>query len=280
MRLFIHGQNKLLSMELERKGNFVKQKSINQTLFALFLLALGIVLLLINIGVISLEMKELFVVFYPFFLFVIGLILFISNLLRKERKKYTFSLLLLLFSFLLILDRFEVIVFKFADVWKLWPILLILMALSLLFKKSKLQIDIDFSSKEPEFSGSDQHEKKIVSGLIGEVSYKDSNWALEPMMLNNSIGDYFLDLSKAFIPERETPIIINGSIADIKMIIPENIPVNITANSKIGDVRIFDIKGDTLNRTVFYKSQGYDEATRKLKITINVKIGSIRIDKV
>lgn len=280
MRLFIHGQNKLLSMELERKGNFVKQKSINQTLFALFLLALGIVLLLINIGVISLEMKELFVVFYPFFLFVIGLILFISNLLRKERKKYTFSLLLLLFSFLLILDRFEVIVFKFADVWKLWPILLILMALSLLFKKSKLQIDIDFSSKEPEFSGSDQHEKKIVSGLIGEVSYKDSNWALEPMMLNNSIGDYFLDLSKAFIPERETPIIINGSIADIKMIIPENIPVNITANSKIGDVRIFDIKGDTLNRTVFYKTQGYDEATRKLKITINVKIGSIRIDKV
>lgn len=280
MRLFIHGQNKLLSMELERKGNFVKQKSINQTLFALFLLALGIVLLLINIGVISLEMKELFVVFYPFFLFVIGLILFISNLLRKERKKYTFSLLLLLFSFLLILDRFEVIVFKFADVWKLWPILLILMALSLLFKKSKLQIDIDFSSKDPEFSGSDQHEKKIVSGLIGEVSYKDSNWALEPMMLNNSIGDYFLDLSKAFIPERETPIIINGSIADIKMIIPENIPVNITANSKIGDVRIFDIKGDTLNRTVFYKTQGYDEATRKLKITINVKIGSIRIDKV
>lgn len=280
MRLFIHGQNKLLSMELERKGNFVKQKSINQTLFALFLLALGIVLLLINIGVISLEMKELFVVFYPFFLFVIGLILFISNLLRKERKKYTFSLLLLLFSFLLILDRFEVIVFKFADVWKLWPILLILMALSLLFKKSKLQIDIDFSSKETEFSGSDQHEKKIVSGLIGEVSYKDSNWALEPMMLNNSIGDYFLDLSKAFIPERETPIIINGSIADIKMIIPENIPVNITANSKIGDVRIFDIKGDTLNRNVFYKTQGYDEATRKLKITINVKIGSIRIDKV
>ncbi|WP_373315098.1 cell wall-active antibiotics response protein LiaF [Robertmurraya siralis] len=267
-------------MELERKGNFVKQKSINQTLFALFLLALGIVLLLINIGVISLEMKELFVVLYPFFLLGIGLSLFISNLLRKERKKYTFSLLLLLFSCLLILDRFEVIVFKFADVWKLWPILIILLALSLLFKKSKWQIDIDFSTKKPAFSDSDQDEKKIVSGLIGEVSYNDSNWALEPMVLNNSIGDYFLDLSKAFIPERETPIIINGSIADIKMIIPENIPVNITANSKIGDVRIFDIKGNTLNRTVFYKTQGYDEATRKLKITINVKIGSIRIDKV
>lgn len=188
--------------------------------------------------------------------------------------------MLLLFSCLLILDRFEVIVFKFADVWKLWPILIILLALSLLFKKSKWQIDIDFSTKKPAFSDSDQDEKKIVSGLIGEVSYNDSNWALEPMVLNNSIGDYFLDLSKAFIPERETPIIINGSIADIKMIIPENIPVNITANSKIGDVRIFDIKGNTLNRTVFYKTQGYDEATRKLKITINVKIGSIRIDKV
>ncbi|MGG0719196.1 cell wall-active antibiotics response protein LiaF [Robertmurraya massiliosenegalensis] len=262
----------------------MKHKSINQTLFALFLLALGVVLLLINIGVISMEMKEIFVVFYPFLLFIIGLSMLLKNLLRKGRKKFTFSTLLLLFSSLLILDRFEVISLQFMDVWRLWPVLIILIALSLLFKNSTLKIDIDLSSKDKEFvtdNGSEFQEKKKVSGWIGDVSYKDSNWALEPMELNNSIGDYFFDFSKAFIPERETQIVINGRVGDVKMIIPENIPVNIQAHSKIGDVRIFNNKGDSLNsRGMYYKSQDYDEATRKLKITIDIKIGSIRIDKV
>lgn len=261
----------------------MKHKSINQTLFALFLLALGVVLLLINIGVISMEIKEIFVVFYPFFLFIIGLSMLLKNLLRRERKKFTFSTLLLLFSSLLILDRFEVIAFAFRDVWKLWPVLLILVALSLLFKKSTLKIDIDLSSKDKEFkrdSGNEFIKTQKTSSLIGSISYKESNWSLEPMELNNSIGDYFIDFSKAFIPDRETPIFINGWIGDVKILIPENIPVDIEVDWNIGDIRIFDIKEDSMNRGMHYRSPNYDEATKKLKIVIEVKIGSIRIDKV
>ncbi|WP_019153339.1 cell wall-active antibiotics response protein LiaF [Robertmurraya massiliosenegalensis] len=261
----------------------MKYKSINQTLFALFLLALGVVLLLINIGVISMEIKEIFVVFYPFFLFIIGLSMLLKNLLRRGRKKFTFSTLLLLFSSLLILDRFEVITFAFKDVWKLWPVLLILVSLSLLFKKSILKIGIDLSSKDKEFkkdSGIEFIKTRKTNSLIGSISYKESNWSLEPIELSNSIGDYFIDFSKAFIPDRETPIIINGWIGDVKMIIPENIPVNIKVDCFIGDIRIFDIKDDSINRGMNYKSHDYDEAIKKLKIVIEVQIGSIRIDKV
>jgi lia operon protein LiaF len=94
------------------------------------------------------------------------------------------------------------------------------------------------------------------------------------------IGDYFIDFSKAFIPEKETQVIVRGWIGDVKMIIPENVPVMIQSTINVGDIRIFDQKTGDINRSLHYKSPGYDEASRKLKIAVQVKIGSIRIDKV
>lgn len=123
--------------------------------------------------------------------------------------------------------------------------------------------------------------RKKVRGLtIGDISFKENNWALEPMELYNTIGDYFIDFNKAYIPEKETSVTLKGWIGDVKMIIPEGVPVSIQANIKVGDVRIFEHKSEAINRYLEYKTPGYDEATRKLKIMIELKIGSIRIDKV
>jgi lia operon protein LiaF len=271
----------------------LRYRSINQILFAIFLLIVGMLLLLVNIGVISLEIKDFFVVSYPFLILAFGISLLIKRLVSNREGSLFFSTFLILFSSLLILDRFEMISFKFLDIWKLWPVLFIIIALSLIFKKNSVKIH--FSGSLPpdvidkklldNHDSDDQgfyKERKKVRGLsIGDVSFKESNWSLEPMELYNSIGDYYVDFSKAFIPEKETPITVQGWIGDVKMIVPENIPVHIEADINIGDIRIFEHKTDSVNhRTLEFKSPGYDEATRKLKIKIKLKIGSIRIDKV
>jgi lia operon protein LiaF len=269
----------------------LRYRSINQILFALFLLAFGVGLLLMNIGVISLEIKELIVVSYPFLILAIGVSMFLGKLFRKNKGGLFFSSFLILFSSLLILDRFDYISFGFWDVWKLWPVLIILFALSLLFSKNKIRVqftddvpsDIYKGKKEDlkEALSEYKNDRKKVRGLsMGDVSFKESNWALEPMELYNTIGDYYIDFSKAFIPEKETPVTVRGWIGDVKMLVPENIPVHITSKINVGDIRIFDMKTDSLNRSLDYKSEGYDEALRKLNITVDLKIGSIRIDKV
>lgn len=270
----------------------LRYRSINQILFALFLLVVGIVLLLVNIGVISLEIKDFIVVSYPFLLLAVGISMLLKRLFAKQMDDLFLSSFLILFSTLLVLDRFGVITFTFWDVWKLWPALLILIALSMLFKKNTFKVHItndmstDMYKKGLEdmiidAEGQSKDPKKLRGLSIGDVSFKESNWALEPMELYNAIGDYFIDFSKAYIPEKETPILVQGWIGDVKMIIPENIPVHIQSEITIGDIRIFDHKTDVISRrSAVFKSPGYDEATRKLKITIRLKIGSIRIDKV
>ena len=72
----------------------------NQVAFAILLSGLGIVLLLVNIGVISLEIKELFVVSYPFVLFAYGLVDSVNSFIKK--RNFFWGLFIILFSGLLI----------------------------------------------------------------------------------------------------------------------------------------------------------------------------------
>ncbi|WNF24019.1 cell wall-active antibiotics response protein LiaF [Mesobacillus jeotgali] len=247
-------------------------RSVNQIAAAVILSGLGIILLLVNLGVISLEIKELFVVTYPFLLLVYGLVLLM-------RKQFGWGSFITLFSSLLIMDRFDVIDFRFLDVWKLWPLVLIYFGAAILFKSKKIKVmyQTDISSTK---EMSEASLKKIRGVSIGNVTFKKQNWAVEPMDLYNMVGEYFIDFSKGFIPDRETPIRVRGWIGEVKMLIPEDVPVKIDAVIGVGEVKLFDYAQEQIKHVVAYKSDDYDQAVRKLNITIELKIGSVRIDRV
>lgn len=272
----------------------MRYKSINQIIFTICLSVVGVFLLLINIGIIPMEIKEAFILFYPFLLFIYGLYLLIEFFFRKKGA-FFWAMLVSVFSLCLMLDRFEVIQFGFWDIWKLWPLILIQIGVSLLFKKEIVRIEVDNLPVHCKPSGNHEEGQRVIKisknkgptpikhikGFsIGDVSMKAQNWALEPINLYNTVGDYFIDFSKAFIPEKETPIIVQGWVGDVKMLVPEDIPVRIYAHIKVGDIRIFNTVSDAVNRKVYFQSTGYEDATRKLDITVKLKVGSIRIDKV
>ncbi|WP_102261759.1 cell wall-active antibiotics response protein LiaF [Mesobacillus jeotgali] len=255
----------------------MSKRSMNQIAAAVILSALGVILLLVNLGVISLEIKELFVVTYPFLLFLYGLVALL-------KRQFGWGSFIVLFSSLLIMERFGVIDFHFLDVWKLWPLVLIYFGAGILFKGRKLKViyRTDFpSAKEAENIPSAETSLKKIRGVsIGNVTFKKQNWAVEPMDLYNMIGEYFIDFSKGFIPDRETPIVVRGWIGEVKMLIPEDVPVKINAVIGVGEVKLFDYAQEQIKHVVAYKSDDYDQAIRKLNITIELKIGSVRIDRV
>jgi lia operon protein LiaF len=260
--------------------------SINQMIFATILLFVGIFLLLLNVGVISLEIKSVLVETYPFFCLLFTFMFLINSLKRKKKGSLFWWFFLFSFSLMLCLDRLTLISFQFGDFWKLWPILFIYYGLVLLISKNKVKVffnpDVPSESiiKVEHGNRSIHSNKKIKSFTIGDIEFKNSNWSLEPMNLYNSIGDYFIDFSKAFIPEKETPIIVQGWIGDVKMIVPDDVPVRVEAKVKIGDIRIFELRSSDLNRQLVYETPGYHDAVRKLNIKIELKIGSVRIDQV
>ncbi|QOR67348.1 cell wall-active antibiotics response protein [Cytobacillus suaedae] len=243
----------------------MKQITLNRVFSALLLILLGILLLLINIDVISLEINNLFVTLYPVLFLIVGFKWLVESILSKGEKGWFGGFFLFLFGALLSLDRLGYITFTFWMVWKLWPILLIFIGMKL-FSKDKKSISISFEKKD--------------SVAIGDYVSNSENWPLEDKNIKLGIGDVHLDFSKAFIPDKETKIDISGLVGDVTLLVPEDLAVKVDAAVKKGSIEIFDNESDGLNRTYSYKSANYDEETRKLTININLSVGSIQVEKV
>jgi lia operon protein LiaF len=262
----------------------LKNSGGKQWFFSAVLLLTGVVLLFINIGVISLEIKQLFVMFIPLLLLFQGLKWMYSGVKWKRMFKFTFGLFLSIYGALLILDSFEVVSFHYGDWWKLWPVSLIGFAFTVLWKKSRIRVmysSDDFLDEDDIVQKKEYEKVKInKSHFIGDIKYNQPNWPLESMRLSNMIGSYYFDISKAYIPEGETPIYLKGWIGDVKMLIPEDIPVDISIDESIGDIKLFGQKSSDIKPTMSYRSPGYEEAEKKIKIFIEFSIGSVKINKV
>lgn len=249
-----------------KEGEFLR-RSISKIMFSISLLIVGVILLLVNIGVISLEIKKIFVIIYPFLLLVYGL-LSLYQITLKRKSNLFFTLFILIFSILLLLDRFQVLEFRFIDFWKLWPLIIILMALGLIKPKFTFEYD----------SGGKRYTKK--SFRMGDVKYNTDNWAVEPMEISHGLGDVYIDFSKAFIPEGETELFIHARIGDVKIIVPDDLAIYVQAEVKIGEVRILQSVKEGIGNSLEHKSAYYEEAIKKIKLNILLDIGDITVQKV
>jgi lia operon protein LiaF len=266
-------------------------RTASQIVVACILLGIGVILLLINLGVVSLEFQSFLDLFYPYVFLLLGVILLIQSLKMHSSSRLFFGLFLTVFSSLLILDDNGILTFHFSDFWSLWPLIFIYIGVKkLLFKKKKKSPKIltyTYSSENgsQHFHSDMDWDQKNSQGknvLVGNFEFKKSNWSLEPMNLVNAVGNYYIDFSKAFIPDQETPVFIKGRIGDVKIILPEDVPVKIEAFNSIGDIKLFKESYDQIGRGdwVTYISPDYEEATRKIHIRVKLSIGSIRIDRV
>ncbi len=235
-------------------------QSIGKLIAAFTLIGLGVLLLLVNIGILTMEVKELIVFFYPVILIAIGLRALV-RVIRKSGGSWFWGLLFLFLGILLMLDRFEVITFTLGMVWKLWPLLLVYLGIKLFFNK-------------------DGEDAKASGFPIGDIKYDSPNWSVEPMNLWNAIGDYHLDFTKGFLPEKEIPIKISGWVGDVKILIPEELEFAVDAQIKAGSIQVLGQSTDGVNRDYNFKTAGYEEAARKLTFRIKLKAGDIRIDRV
>ncbi|RLQ97285.1 cell wall-active antibiotics response protein LiaF [Falsibacillus albus] len=247
---------------------------------SLLLLIAGIGLLLVNIGVISLEIKEVFVVLLPAIIALYGLKKLLDALLQKSSGSLLVGLFALCYGGLILCSHWDLIDFGWEDWWKLWPILIVSIAFNGIFQKKKVKIS--FETDYPFVKDKDESSfgKKKNMSMIGDMKFQKANWPLEPMDMFNAVGDYYFDFGKAYIPEKTTPLNVKGWVGDVKMIIPEDLPVKIYTKVKIGDIRLFEQTSDGMKAELFYESPDYEEAVKRLQLTVELGVGSIRIVRV
>jgi lia operon protein LiaF len=274
-------------------GAGMRYRGRKQWFFSFLLMAIGLLLLLLNIGVISLEITQIFVNIIPILLLLLGVKWTVDSFLKGSFGKLLFGLFSMVLGGLIILDGYDVVDFDYGSWWKLWPLFIIAIAINRVGRNKPIKISISNESPNKEEASQIgfenqpfgekilQKKNKMNKGfIVGDIRFSEPNWPLESMNLYNAIGDYYFDFSKAFIPEGETPIDISGWIGDVKMIIPENLPVEITLKVQVGDIKLFDQKSADLRSELYYRSPEYELASKKIKLNVNVKIGSIRISRV
>lgn len=69
------------------------------------------------------------------------------------------------------------------------------------------------------------------SGFIGDVILGRDYWDLQPMSISHFIGDTIIDLTKANIPLGETKLVVSAFIGDVKMLVPADIDVEIAVTA-------------------------------------------------
>ncbi|MEC5423685.1 cell wall-active antibiotics response protein LiaF [Virgibacillus sp. C22-A2] len=244
---------------------------------AILLIALGVMLVLTNLGLSDYNFNTFWHYIYPLFFVVIGVKWFVDYL-RKKGGSWVFGSFFLLFGALLLLDRFDMIIFAFRDIFKLWPLLIVYIGFMLIgFSKGNV-IYVGGKGKGKGKGKAYYNNKSSFS--IGTHEYSEPNWKVQPMNVSNLAGDFYFDFTKAFIPEKEIPVRISSLAGDVNIVMPENVDFRVEASIKAGEIDVVGQKVDGINRTLTYESLNYDKAVRKIDFTIKLKAGSIRIDQV
>ena len=195
----------------------VKESHQNRYLFGVIVVLIGVFLFIKQVGIISPladNLWTLFIKFWPLLLLFLGIKLYISN------NRITGGIILLLsvsFLFNTLLD------FNFFSV--LWPILIIGIGVSLLFKEER------------------KEEKKVkddTSYLSQTLFFKDENLKVDSQnfkggRLDMFVGSLKLDLREAKVSKGGAKLNINAIFANVNVLVPKECRVKSKGSSVIGD---------------------------------------------
>jgi predicted membrane protein len=79
------------------------------------------------------------------------------------------------------------------------------------------------------------------------------------------VGDATFDLTEATLPPGETVIRILGFVGDLKLVVPDTVPVAITSVAFVTTSRVFGQKADTILAPFQTETEGYTAAESKVR---------------
>jgi lia operon protein LiaF len=119
--------------------------------------------------------------------------------------------------------------------------------------------------------------KDSRSSLIGDFHLTSGRFELQYLHIWHGIGNVVIDLSRALIQQEEAFLVVDGWIGDVTIYVPVDLPVAVSAEVKLGDLKILGHRIGGVQRHVVMRSDNYDHATQKVKLNISLIIGDIDV---
>jgi predicted membrane protein len=112
--------------------------------------------------------------------------------------------------------------------------------------------------------------------ILGDV-LRTGQWSVSSQEIWIGIADIDLDLTQAEVPAGVTTFRIVGFIGDIDLTVPKDVEVAVEAMGMVSTVRFLDRKGDYFLTPVHLKTDGYEEAEKKVVLEATAFIGDLKV---
>ncbi|WAH37785.1 cell wall-active antibiotics response protein LiaF [Alicyclobacillus dauci] len=116
--------------------------------------------------------------------------------------------------------------------------------------------------------------------LIGDLSIGRSPWVLRDMRLWNGIGDVRVNLATAHVEDGTYRLDVRGWIGDIRVLVPEDLPILVEADVSVGNVTIFGDAQTGTGRSVQLEDEMYASAARRCHLILGLRIGDVEVVRV
>ncbi|SDZ01027.1 lia operon protein LiaF [Evansella caseinilytica] len=267
-------------------------------LIGLLVLAVGLIFLLSNIGMIDLEATNIFSTFWPAIIVLIGLKVFFEGLiyffhsLRRDKwqiGKCLWGTFITAAGVILLGNNAGWFTFGFSDLWSwTWPALVVYIGLKIIFDRGDIVIRFDRdrdNQENPEGSKKHEHHRKLCwhgnrhkhHQFIGDIQLGKQPFELDCTELSIGIGSVEIDLTKAILKEGDNVVDIRCGIGSVEILVPKEMAVKADVNVRLGDATLFDNSYAGTSRHATYMSADFHEAEKKVLLNVSLNIGDVEV---
>jgi predicted membrane protein len=171
------------------------------------------------------------------------------------------------------LNLFDLIGYFFRN----WPILLILLGVYLIWETKKR----DTVYRGPMTSGFSSQDggqgSMMQSNVLGDVRIKFDQVVFNGGEAKTVLGSVVIDASEIKLAPGEQQLFLHCTVGDINVDLAPDVPVQISTQVSLGDIKVFDRKADGFSQEINFKTPDYDAAPARLHLICRVGLGDIKI---
>jgi lia operon protein LiaF len=184
--------------------------------------------------------------------------------------RWFFGLLLILIGITILGNNVGWFDFNLGDfIHHFWPVILIVVGLSIIFERHR---------DKPWHSGEwTAFSCKNFSKTMGDVHLKPSGIDPSGLRAEQGLGDINIDLTNTTLSTGENRVECSLGVGDIRIILPNNVPVFASCTAGVGDVHILDKHADGFGPKLNHQDADYVNADKKIRLIGKVGLGDIKV---
>lgn len=117
------------------------------------------------------------------------------------------------------------------------------------------------------------------SRLIGELSVQGP-LALAPSRYETFIGEVWVDLSAADVPEGETSLRVSSGIGGVRVLLPAGVGALVRGQTLIGDLELFGRQDEGFLHERVVVTDDYASSARRVRLEATSAIGNVAVRRV